>query len=376
MVQVPKQHNQTLRAMDQAIIQQNKLRRPSNSLGMSSIGKECWRELFYSFRNAAPGDSNIIGIKAAEDGDIQEEVYIKRLQLLPYITLITEDPDIEKDPNSTEKNQILVSTLLGHLKGYLDGMIIGILEAPKTWHVWEMKCKKEVGAGGFNKLTKLINELGEKNALKEWNIEYYAQAQMYMHLAPATRHYMTVCTPGGRKDTSLRTEYNKKYAESLIDKAKAIIFDQWSLPAKITDNPESQLCVYCNYQQLCHHGVIPLPHCKTCRYSKPVKDQQWECTFHEKIIKRENLLLCNCNHHIYNHALIQLELIQHYDDHAVYQTPEGLIVANCAKSGLPGFEHDIDVIYTSQELHREIKNINNLNKNILKIQKTFNGSIE
>lgn len=359
----------TLTEVDKAIIAKAKLRRPSNSIGMSSIGKECWREIFYSFRNSENRTQNIKGTRAAEDGNIQEDVMAERLRMLPYIELITEDPD-----NLGE--QINVNALLGHFKGFLDGMIHGILEAPKTWHVWEHKCKKEVGPGGFNKLVKLRDELGEKNALKEWNIEYYAQAQMYMHLIPATRHYMTVSTPGGRDHISIRTDYDKKYAESCVEKAKSIIFDKWNIPNKIQENPDSYICRFCDYKEICHSGLIPLSHCKTCRYSKPVKDQQWLCELKEEIVPRERLLLTNCSEHIYNQALIpELKFIEHKDDYATYKTNDGLIIANCCANGMPD-DFNIDTFYTSKELREKIQNVRNLNKSIIDVQKTFDGEID
>lgn len=360
-----KLNDKTLNEINKNIIEEKKLEAPRHSLGMSAIGKECERELFYSFRKCSSDSYNIIGIKAAYDGDLQEIEMAAKLKKLPYIELF------DRDPSNPDK-QIGYTLLLGHFRGHFDGIIKGILESPGTWHVWEHKSKKETL---FNKLKKLRDEHGEKKALELWDIMYYCQAQIYMHCSKTTRHFMTVTTPGGRDDISIRTEYNAKKAELIIEKAQRIIFDN-SLPAKINDSPEYFGCRFCDHKEVCHFKEFPLVNCKTCRYRKPVKDSENYCHLKNEIIDRNHLNI-GCEKHIYYPALIQAKLIEHQSDCCIYQLENGIYLANCCNSGIPELKDYDLLIYTSKELKEKIKTLDNLlDKGVVKIQNKFDGDMQ
>lgn len=353
----------TLEAMNEKMEEKQRLEKPRNYLGMSEIGDECWRKLFYSFRNAKKRVIPAKTLKAIEDGYLQEDKTIERLRDLPFIELINDDG---------HGNQLGVELLLGHFKGHNDGVIRGILQAPLTWHVFEHKAKKQ---SEFNKLQKIINEKGEKNALIEWDITYYGQAQIYMHTFKLERHYLICCLPGGRDHVSCRTEYNKKYAENLIEKAKVIIFDNWNIPAKLSENREFFQCKWCAYQGVCHDGEFPLVHCKTCRYSEPVKDGRRHCLHKDCLIEDNELNMDNCPHHIYNPALISAKCIDQQPDCSIYETEVGVKFANCPESGLPELKGELDLIMSSIDLYKKIKTVHNITRATAKINKVL-GSEE
>jgi len=371
--------DQTLEDIDKELEKKQQLEAPRNYLGMSQIGEECWRKIFYSFRGVAKRVIPASNLKAIEDGYLQEEIMAKRLRLLPYIELHTHDPN-------NSKEQISFSLLLDHFRGHCDGMILGIKKAPHTWHVWENKAVK---IEKFNKIIKSINEYGDKYALEWWDSIYFHQAQIYMHCSETKRHYLTVETPGGRDFISCRTNYNKSISENIITKAKTIIFDNWNIPAKLSEKREFYKCKWCEYSEVCHDGEIPLVNCKTCRYSEPTKNGRRSCLCKESLeknefieindrgeIKNESLYLDNCPYHIYNPALISAKLIEQQADCCTYIIEEnGTKFANCIKTSIPELKDSLDAIYTSLELKNKIKNINNLKPQALKIQQEFSGEI-
>lgn len=372
------ERNLTLAKIDEAIIREKTKEAPRNYLGMSEIGHECWRYLFYSFRGCAKRNIDLsiekdpdviakeaLGIRRTGGGHIQEDIMAERLRLLPYITLYT------KDPNN-EKEQIGFQLLLNHFSGHLDGMIKGIIEAPATWHVWE---NKACGDKKFTELENAIMKYGEKEALYNWNIVYYAQAQTYMLCSQTERHYLTVVDSGGIKWTSVRTEFNRKYAESLIEKAKTIIFDNWNIPPKMNQNREFFQCKWCHFQGICHDGNLPDVNCRSCRYREPVQNGENKCLLHKKIIEKE-LLNSSCSDHIYNPAIVPAKMIEHQDDGCIYKTENGFIFANTTLTGMPDVKGKLDGIYTSLALRNDIKNVNSLNKESAQIVKTFDGAIE
>lgn len=356
--------DQTLEAMDeQIVIEYQKKEKPRHYLGASEIGHECWRKLFYSFRNASiktfDKDENhaafyneVKRIKAVEDGHYQEILTVKRLRALPYIELHN------TDESKGEDEQIGFEMLLGHFRGHVDGIIRGLIQAPKTWHIFEYKSKEQKFV---NKLLKLISEIGEKNALQKWDTEYFNQAQIYMHAFKLLRHYMVVGLPGGRGHETCRTDYNKAIAEGIITKAQVIIFNNDDIPEKLRENREFFQCKWCEYSGICHDGDIPLVHCKTCRYSEPVKNGERFCHYKEQIIDNKELHNDNCLFHVFNQALIpNVNLIEQQEDGCMYQTDSGFRFANVFRSGMPEVRGIIDGIFTSQELYKKVKNIHNL----------------
>jgi hypothetical protein len=246
-------HDRTLREIDLLFEEAEQKKREGerrNYLGMSIIGDPCERKLFYGFRQFAFGYIEASGLKAIKDGHLQEAEMIKFLRRKKGIYLVVEK----------EGEQIGFSAVDGHFRGHIDGAIKGIVEAPNTWHIWE---HKSVNEAKFNKLAKLRDELGEKKALKEWNYIYYCQAQSYMRRAGFTRHYLTVTTPGGRRDLSIRTEISEKDVNLIFEKAHRIIYAR-ELPARISEKPELYLCKWCDYSGVCHSGAAPEKRCGSC----------------------------------------------------------------------------------------------------------------
>jgi hypothetical protein len=374
-------YDQTLLRIDKALEEKKALEKARHYLGFSIIGDPCWRKLFYYYRHAEnekitaddgtrsmEDEAKYIKkiadrIKRIEDGYAQEKTMADRLRLLPFIELHT------TKKNSNE--QISFSLLLDHFQGHCDGVIKGILEAPQTYHIWE---HKSVNIDKFNALKKIRDKFGEKKALQEWDEEYYAQAQIYMHCAQLTRHYLTVSTPGGRDYISIRTEYNAQIAENIIEKAKTIIHNNWNIPAKLSEKREFYKCTWCKYKEICHDNKFPLVNCRTCRYREPVKDGNFYCSKYENILLDKLQIEGGCDYHVYNPALISATLIKHIEDGCLYKYKD-IIFANIHKYGFPVGDESIDYIYTSYDLREKIKNINNFKKESTLVQKKFDGEI-
>jgi hypothetical protein len=230
----------TLAAVDKAM-EEREARMPRRTyLGMSAIGGECSRKLWYSYHQPEPERFNAATLRRFADGHRSEDLMADRLRLVDGITFLTLDPESGR--------QFEVTDLDGRFKGHMDGVIKGILQAPHSWHVWEGKCVNEKK---FAKFQSLKQKRGEKETLKEWDPVYYAQAQCYMGYAEMSRHYLTVCTPGGRDWDSCRTEFNKADFEAIKDKAKRILEARVPL-AKISNDPNWHVCKWCHYSEKCH----------------------------------------------------------------------------------------------------------------------------
>lgn len=206
-------------------------------IGASEIGNPCARAIWYNWKKYPQETRPAHVLWAADDGHRTESVIADRLRAVPGITLRTCLPN--GDQYGFKK---------GNFAGHVDGLILGLPQAPKTWHVWENKAKNQKG---FDEFLKCISNVGEKRALQEWSKPYYVQAQCYMHAFGLTRHYLTVALAGARDVASCRTEYDKETALAAFDRAEKIASAK-SPPPKISDKPDYYICRMCQFRKVCH----------------------------------------------------------------------------------------------------------------------------
>ncbi len=234
-VPIPKPSDPTLDAIDAMLVAESLRESKRDYLGASSIGEPCERKLWYSLnseREAFKADT----LRRFIDGHRTEELIVSWFRKLPFIELKTHKENGEQYGFTD-----------GKFKGHYDGMIKGILQAPKTWHIFEVKCTNE---NNFKKLKALV-EKNEKSALAEWSPTYYAQAVVYMAAEGFTRHYLVCATPGGRELTSVRTDENPKFAAYLSQKAHRII-DAKEPPMRLSNHADWYQCKMCSYHKVCH----------------------------------------------------------------------------------------------------------------------------
>lgn len=244
---------------------------PRPYLGMSAIGEECERKLWYNWRWMEDSKFDALTLARFADGHYSEDAIAARLREVDGIVLETHLED---------GRQIGFSDMEGHFRGHMDGIITGLLQAPKTPHVWEHKCVNETK---FKKLNTLKADVGEKNALQQWDEVYYAQAVLYMHYAKIDRHYLTVATAGSRELTSARTEANPEFAKQLIMKAENILnADQ--PPGRAYKDASFYKCKWCPYSEQCHFDEPPKRTCRSCAHAEPVEDGQWRCNYVGQLI--------------------------------------------------------------------------------------------
>lgn len=278
--------DRTLEAIDAAIVEREKKREPRGHLGFSVIGNECDRRLWYSFRWAHREELSATTLKMFEDGHRGEELIAQRLRLVPGIQLHTID--------ETTGAQIRFSDHGGHFGGSCDGMVLGLLEAPKTWHVWEHKVSAKA-----EKLHEAVQKHGE-DALAFWNPVYYVQAQLYMHYSGVDRHWLTADTPGGRATYSARTKYDKTVAERVIARAGRVIQSPRPLE-RVSEDPSWFVCKFCPVSKVCRGETMAGVNCRTCAHSTPDMSgtgARWVCEKHKKnlTIKEQ---LAGCADHVY-----------------------------------------------------------------------------
>ena len=249
MVLIPKQSDPTLDAMRLACEENAKQEPRRGYLGASSIGDPCARKLWYGFNDYPAEPFKAETLWNFEDGHRTEDLIASRLRMVKGVELHTHDEN---------GNQFGFSMFGGRFAGHYDGVIRGLIQAPKAWHIWENKACSEKK---FKEFQSCKFKHGEKNALENWNMTYFVQHQIYMHKENIDRGYLTVALAGGRDIDSCRTNYQPEIAERYIDRAEAII-NATSPPSRISEKPDFWLCRFCNQQENCH-GIPRVPKEKT-----------------------------------------------------------------------------------------------------------------
>src|SRR5690606_8070485 len=99
-------------------------------LGGSVIGHPCRRYLWLSFRWARPASFPGRLLRLFQRGQLEEPVFVKELRQAG-VEVWEVDPDTGR--------QIRIALFGGHFSGSMDGVALGLLEAPKTPHLLEFK---------------------------------------------------------------------------------------------------------------------------------------------------------------------------------------------------------------------------------------------
>jgi hypothetical protein len=230
-------------------------------LGASLIGRSCERALWYGFRWAVRPAHPARLLRLFARGQREEDVFSKLLRDAG-IEVIQDDPATGK--------QYRFAGVGGHFGGSMDGAAIGVVEAPKTWHVIEYKT---FSAKTFADLV--------ANGVKLSKPEHWAQMQCYMAWSGMERAlYLAV-----NKDTDAihaeRIDFDKDAAFALFAKAQRVIAAS-EPPAGISTDPAWYECKWCDYQTVCHGSAAPMPTCRSCLHATPELDgvARWSCARH------------------------------------------------------------------------------------------------
>jgi hypothetical protein len=224
-------------------------------LGASQIGHPCSRALWYTFRWATKSSHKGRILRLFQTGHMAEARMVKELRSVGV--------EVHMVDEATGR-QFTVVDETGHFGGSMDGVALGIHEAPKTWHVLEFKTHGE----------KSFGELLKKGvASKPMHV---AQMLIYMHLTGMTRAFYMAVNKNTDDIYAERIHANPEAAIRLIAKAQAII-NAPRPPERISDDPAWFECRFCDHRDVCHGDAVPEAHCRSCMFSTPIDDGKWNC---------------------------------------------------------------------------------------------------
>jgi len=225
-------------------------------LGASVIGHSCDRHLWLMFRWAGSEAFDGRVLRMFERGRREEALVHEELRGIGC--------EVWADDGT---GQYRVAAVAGHFGGSLDGVVVGLPEAPKATHVLEVKTH---GAKSFADL--------KKKGVRESKPMHWQQMQTYMHLADIDRAlYYAV-----NKDTDElhieRIERDPAEGERILARAQKIVTAS-EPPLRLSEDPDYFECKWCRFKPQCHGTEAPEVNCRTCAHSTPTLagDAQWTC---------------------------------------------------------------------------------------------------
>lgn len=248
-------------------------------MGASLIGRECDRELFYSFNWATKPRFNGQKLRLFNRGHLEEGRFIALMLMIGCEVF-------QQDQNG---KQYRISDVGGHFGGSGDGVVIGIPDlAPGTPALSEWKTHNDKS---FKKL--------ESEGVRSAKFEHWVQMQTYMD-----KMGLPVAIYGAvnKNDDNIHMEIihmDRAAGPFFIERARRVI-PLRTPPAKIAASVGAFQCKFCDHKPVCKMGANPERNCRTCSYSRPIVDEdgaQWVCDAHDSQTIPKPLQLTGCDNY-------------------------------------------------------------------------------
>lgn len=284
--------------------------RLSRRLGASVLGKACDRAIWYGFRWAYQEKFDGRMLRLFETGHLAEERFAAELRSI----------GCEVHLHDEAGNQFEYTAVCGHFVCKIDGMVLGLPDAPKSWHVCEFKTHNAKSFGSL-----------QTSGLKAAKPEHYVQLMIGMHLVGVDRGLYLASNKDTDELYGERIKLDKKEAAGLMKKASDIIAAT-SPPPRLHESAEQFPCKFCTYREVCHGTTPPDPgvkacvNCRTCCHATPVVQSDlglWRCEKHNKTLSEAEQKRA-CEDHLFIPDFITFaEVADAGDDWIRYRNADG-----------------------------------------------------
>ncbi len=271
MVLIPEKKNTTLSKIEEIKV----VSEQRSYLSMSDIGNDCFRAMWMNFRWCSEDILSAKTIRIFARGDLEESRVVSYLKAAGVYVYKQWEEDGEKLPltGAVGEEQEELIGFAGHAKGHPDGRCIGVIEAPKTPHLLEIKTMND-------KYFKILL----KCKLQTANPTYYDQMQRYMGEMKLTRGLFVAVNKNDEEIYIERVYFNKERYKALCEKERAVILSEF-IPTK-EFKPTWYKCRWCKHRFACHRefydkfgeGKDPQANCRTCKHVDLGDDGKWFCS--------------------------------------------------------------------------------------------------
>lgn len=224
-------------------------------LGASLIGRECARELWYSFRWTTLKKFDGRMLRLFNRGHLEEPRFIALLMMIGCQVW-------QVDENG---KQFRILGHMGHFGGSLDGVALGIPDLP------EIPVLAEFKTHGEKSFTKLVT-----NGVMSAKWEHFIQMTIYM--GKNNIQWGIYCATNKNNDEIHMelVQFDPMQYQRYLDRSVATI-EAKTPPPKLNESPGWFGCKFCDHRPVCHGKGLPAINCRTCKYSGVLDNGEWQC---------------------------------------------------------------------------------------------------
>lgn len=253
---------------------------PRSHLGASILGRECAREIYYSWHWASKPSFNGRMYRLFNRGHLEEGRFIAALLTIGCLVY-------QQDENG---KQFRISFAEGHGGGSGDGVVLNVPDVePGLPVLGEFKTHGETSfidlAGKLTEWRAHVEDPSKNRftgkGVRESKWEHFVQMQTYMRkMGLAAALYMAV----NKNTDDLYAEIvqlDTEIADSYLDRGEKLVYTT-TPPARINKSPGYYKCRFCDERPVCHLKAAPQMNCRTCKHSypdpqSPSGSPQWVC---------------------------------------------------------------------------------------------------
>ena len=271
---------------------------PRNHLGASILGRECGREIAYSWRWAVNKTNSGRMVRLFNRGHLEEARFIA-------ILLTIGCQVYQQDANG---KQFRINFANGHGGGSGDGIAVGVpdvqIDAPT---ICEFKTHGEKSfaelAGQLTDWRKHLENPKKPftgKGVREAKFEHFVQMQLYMRkMGIPQALYLAVCKNTDDIYGEIVT-LDVTIADEFFQRGETIVWSN-KLPERINKSPGFWKCRFCDAREVCHMGKAMSRNCRTCQHSYPNEQGSWTCgLFNTQLSKANQMAGCQHWHQINN----------------------------------------------------------------------------
>lgn len=259
MVDLPRGEDELVRRIYAAYEREEVTARPArlSRLGASTIGEECLRKLFFSWRGYIREEFEGRVLRLFQTGHREEDRIIADLRAAGLSVW---------DRDETTGEQFTYTDETGHFVAKLDGVVRGVPGAEKKPHTLEIKTHSEKS---FNAVS--------REGLRATKILHYAQMQAGMWLSGLERGLYVALNKNNETYYIERVYVDHAYIAELKAKIEAIVLNPLTPPG-ISRKANAPGCRFCIYMDVCVQEALPARNCRTCGNANVEANGEWSCT--------------------------------------------------------------------------------------------------
>lgn len=242
MALLPKTETGMVNQIYEAIEKHEKSAFRLTRIGASSIGDECVRASWLSWRGYDTSTFDGRMYRLFRTGHLQEDRIINDLRLAGF----------EVWSHQEDGNQFTYNDETGHFVSKLDGIIKGVLGAEKTPHNLEIKTHS----------LKSFTELEKKGVEKAKPVHFY-QMQSGMKYSGLPRSlYVALCKDNERYYIE-RIKPDEQIMNTIGKRIDTLVSSEM-IPAGISEDGGAFACKWCDMRAVCTGDKEPIKTCRSC----------------------------------------------------------------------------------------------------------------